>query len=179
MYFFRKSYKLEAYIGLDLFDKVGKLLVLVSLVYLYFNLNEYMVPAYKMKKFDALHLAALFTGSHAILFWSVQLLGLVIPIILLVFNKMRKPLPLLIIASFVFIGGWFKRYIIVVPTMEHPFLPIQNVPWHFKVYTPTLIESLVTLAPFIMVLLIITVLAKVIPVISIHETIEALEEEKK
>jgi Ni/Fe-hydrogenase subunit HybB-like protein len=155
---------------------VGKLLVLVSLVYLYFNINEYLVPAYKMKKYDALHITALFTGAHALMFWSVQIFGLVLPIILLVFNKMRKPLPLLIIASFVFIGGWFKRYIIVVPTMEHPFLPIQNVPLNFKVYTPTLTESLVTLAPFILVLLIITVLSKVIPVISIHETIESLEE---
>jgi Ni/Fe-hydrogenase subunit HybB-like protein len=178
MYFFRKNYKLEEYISLDLFDKVGKLLVLVSLVYLYFNLNEYLVPAYKMKKYDALHIAALFTGAHAWLFWSVQFFGLVLPIILLVFNKMRKPFPLLIIASCVFIGGWFKRYIIVVPTMEHPFLPIQNVPLNFKVYTPTLTESLVTLAPFILVLLIITVLSKVIPIISIHETIESLEEKK-
>ncbi len=176
MYFFRKNYKLEEYLSLDLFDKVGKLLVLVSLVYLYFNINEYLVPAYKMKKYDALHITALFTGAHALMFWSVQFFGLVLPIILLVFNKMRKPLPLLIIASFVFIGGWFKRYIIVVPTMEHPFLPIQNVPLNFKVYTPTLTESLVTLAPFILVLLIITVLSKVIPVISIHETIESLEE---
>jgi molybdopterin-containing oxidoreductase family membrane subunit len=176
MYFFRKNYKLEEYLSLDLFDKVGKLLVLVSLVYLYFNINEYLVPAYKMKKYDALHITALFTGAHALMFWSVQIFGLVLPIILLVFNKMRKPLPLLIIASFVFIGGWFKRYIIVVPTMEHPFLPIQNVPLNFKVYTPTLTESLVTLAPFILVLLIITVLSKVIPVISIHETIESLEE---
>lgn len=176
MYFFRKNYKLEEYISLDLFDKVGKLLVLVSLVYLYFNINEYLVPAYKMKKYDAMHIAALFTGAHALLFWLVQIFGLVLPIILLVFNKMRKPLPLLIIASCVFIGGWFKRYIIVIPTMEHPFLPIQNVPLNFKIYTPTLIESLVTLAPFILVLLIITVLSKVIPVISIHETIESLEE---
>ena len=178
MYFFRKNYKLEEYISLDLFDKVGKLLVLVSLVYLYFNLNEYMVPAYKMKKYDAMHIAALFTGAHALLFWSVQIFGLVLPIILLVFSKMRKPLPLLIIASCIFIGGWFKRYIIVVPTMEHPYLPIQNVPINFKVYSPTLIEILNTVGPFILVLIIITILSKVIPIISIHETIESLEEKK-
>jgi len=76
------------------------------------------------------------------------------------------------------VGAWFKRYIIVVPTMEHPYLPIQNVPLNFKIYTPTLIEILVTLAPFILVLLIITILSKVIPIISIHETIEELEEKK-
>jgi molybdopterin-containing oxidoreductase family membrane subunit len=177
MYFFRKNYKLEDYITHDHFDKIGKLLVLVSLVYLYFNLNEYMVPGYKMKRFEAFHINALFTGAHAFLFWSVQLFGLVIPIILLIFSKMRKPLPLLIIACCVFVGGWFKRYIIVVPTMEHPYLPIQNVPLNFKVYSPTLIEVLVTFAPMIMVLLIISTLAKIIPIIPIQETIEELEED--
>ena len=179
MYFYRKNYKLEDYITLSHFDKMGKLLVLVSLVYLYFNLNEYMVPAYKMKKFDAIHLQSLFAGTHALMFWSVQIFGLILPIILLVFNKMRRPLPMLFIASFVLVGAWFKRYIIVVPTMEHPFLPIQNVPLNFKVYSPTLIETLVTIAPFILVLLIITILSKVIPIVSIHETIEELEQKNK
>ncbi len=179
MYFYRKNYKLEDYITLSHFDKMGKLLVLVSLVYLYFNLNEYMVPAYKMKKFDAIHLQSLFAGTHALMFWSVQIFGLILPIILLVFNKMRRSLPMLIIASFVLVGAWFKRYIIVVPTMEHPFLPIQNVPLNFKVYSPTLIETLVTIAPFILVLLIITILSKVIPIVSIHETIEELEQKNK
>lgn len=179
MYFYRKNYKLEDYITLSHFDKMGKLLVLVSLVYLYFNLNEYMVPGYKMKKFDAIHLQSLFAGTHALMFWSVQIFGLILPIILLVFNKIRRPLPMLIIASFVLVGAWFKRYIIVVPTMEHPFLPIQNVPLNFKVYSPTLIETLVTIAPFILVLLIITILSKVIPIVSIHETIEELEQKDK
>ena len=177
MYFYRVNYKLKDYITDLHFDNMGKLLVLVSLVYLYFNLNEYMVPGYKMKKFEAIHINELFTGAHAFLFWSTQLLGLVIPIILLLFKKMRKPFPMLIIGIFVLVGAWFKRYIIVVPTQEHPFLPIQNVPMNFKVYTPTLIEILITIAPFILVLLIITILSKVIPIISIHETLEERGEE--
>ena len=172
MYFYRYNYKLKDYITDSHFDNMGKLLVLVSLIYLYFNLNEYMVPGYKMKKFEAIHLNELLSGAHAFLFWSTQLLGLVIPIILLLFKKMRKPFPMLIIGIFVLVGAWFKRYIIVVPTQEHPYLPIQNVPMNFKIYTPTLIEILVTIAPFIMVLMIVTILSKVIPIVSIHETVE-------
>ena len=178
MYFYRNNYKLQDYITDSHFDQMGKLLVLVSLIYLYFNLNEYMVPAYKMKKFEAMHINELFTGAHAVLFWSVQILGLVLPIILLLFKKMRKPMPIMVISIFVLLGAWFKRYIIVVPTQEHPYLPIQNVPLSFKIYTPTLVETLVTIAPFILVLIIITVLSKVIPIIPIHETIEQLEEHK-
>lgn len=178
MYFFRSNYKLQDYITEMHFDKIGKLLVLLSLVYLYFNLNEYMVPGYKMKKFDAMHMRDIFTGSHALMFWAVQILGLILPIILLVFKQMRRPFPMLAIAVFVLIGAWFKRYIIVVPTMEHPYLPIQNVPLSWKIYTPTLTEILVTIAPMIMVLIIVTVLSKVIPIIPVHETIEELEETK-
>ena len=177
MYFYRVNYKLKDYITDMHFDNMGKLLVLVSLVYLYFNLNEYMVPGFKMKKYEAIHINELLSGAHAFLFWSTQLLGLVIPIILLLFKKMRKPFPMLIIGIFVLVGAWFKRYIIVVPTQEHPYLPIQNVPMNFKVYTPTLIEILITIAPFILVLLIITILSKVIPIISIHETVEERGEE--
>ena len=172
MYFYRNNYKLQDYITDAHFDNMGKLLVLVSLIYLYFNLNEYLVPAYKMKKFEAIHINELFTGAHAFLFWSTQLLGLVIPTVLLLFKKMRKPFPMLIIGIFVLVGAWFKRYIIVVPTQEHPYLPIQNVPLNFKVYTPTLIEILITIAPFILVLLIVSILSKVIPIVSIHETVE-------
>jgi len=172
MYFFRNSYKLKDYITDMHFDKMGKLLVLLSLVYLYFNLNEFLVPGYKMKKFDAVHLMDMFSGENAILFWAVQLLGLILPIFILLFRKARKPLPMLIIALFVLIGGWFKRLLIVVPTMEHPYLPIQNVPENFKIYKPTLIETAITLASIILVLIIITILSKIFPILPIKETAE-------
>ena len=170
MYFFRKNYKLQEYITFDHFEKMGRLLILVSLVYLYFNINEFLVPAYKLKKFDAVHLHDLFVGHHALLFWMVQILGLVLPILLLLIKAIRKPFPMLVISLFVIAGAWLKRYIIIVPTLEHPFLPIQHVPETFKFYTPTLIESAITLASIILVLMIITVLSKVFPIIPVTET---------
>lgn len=169
MYVFQKAYKLEEYITNDHFNKVGKILVLVSLVYLYFNLNEYLVPAYKMKLHDAHHIVELFQGKHALTFWMVQIFGLVLPIILMLFKKVRKPLPMLIISAFVLVGAWLKRFLIVVPTQEHPFLPIQNVPENFMVYKPTLIEVSVTMASLILVLIIITVLSKFFPVVTMWE----------
>jgi len=170
MYFFRKNYKLHDYITEDHFNKIGKIMVLVSLVYLYFNINEFLVPGYKLKSDEAVHLHALLAGKHALLFWSVQLFGLIIPIILLLFKKIRTSGPMLIISIFVVLGSWFKRYLIVVPTQEHPFLPIQNVPENFIIYKPTLIETAITLGSFILVLMIISVLAKLFPVIPIWET---------
>ena len=44
MYIIREAYKFRTYITDEHFNLMGKLLVLTSLVYLYFNLNEFMVP---------------------------------------------------------------------------------------------------------------------------------------
>jgi len=180
MYFFQNNYKLHRYITDLHFNKMGQLLVLVSLIYLYFNINEFLVPAYKMEKAEAHHIHELFAGRYAAMFWGVQIFSLIIPIILLLFKKMRKPLPILFISISVLIGSWLKRYLIVVPTQEHPFLPIQYVPDNFKLYTPTLIETAITLASIVLVLMIITVLSKIFPIIPIHEIIkeEELNHEK-
>jgi molybdopterin-containing oxidoreductase family membrane subunit len=170
MFFFRKNYRLEEYLTDMHFDKMGKVLATVSLVYLYFNVNEFIVPGYKMKRADAVHLHELFAGKDALMFWTVQVGGLLIPILLLLFRRFRKPMPILLISIAVLIGAWFKRYLIVVPTQEHPFLPIQHVPQNFIHYSPTLIETLISIAPFIMVLIIITLVSKFFPVIPLHDT---------
>jgi Ni/Fe-hydrogenase subunit HybB-like protein len=170
MFFFRKNYKLQEYLTDMHFNNMGKVLATVSLVYLYFNINEFLVPGYKLKRADAIHLQELFAGKDAFLFWVVQIGGLILPILFMLFRRFRKPLPIMLVSVAVLIGAWFKRYIIVIPTQEHPFLPIQHVPQNFVHYSPTLIESLITIAPFILVLLIITLISKFFPVIPLHET---------
>lgn len=172
MYVYRVRYGLKEYYEEVHFDNMGKLLVLVCLVYLYFNINEFMVPVYKMKLADGVHLKTLFSGGYAFLFWFVQIVGLILPILLIVMKFFRKPLPLTIISAVVLISAWFKRYLIVIPTMEHPFLPVQNVPAHFHHYQPTSTEIMIMLFSFFASLLIISVLAKLFPVITIWEHAE-------
>ena len=172
MYFVRTNYKLDKYLTTHHFDMMGKLLVLVSIVYLYFNINEYLVPYFKMKTADAVHLNDLFVGEYAWMFWSVQLLGLVLPIILLLFRFFRKPFALFVISTVVLIASWFKRFLIVVPTQDHPFLPIQYVPKAWMVYQPTIVETAITFGTILLAVIIITILVKLFPVIPIWEMTE-------
>lgn len=169
IYFFRTNYKLQKYITEVHFEKLGRILILVSAVYIYFNINEFLVPGYKLKSADAIHLKDLLTGSHALLFWGIQIFGLVIPVLLLLFRPVRRPLPMLFVSIVVLAASWLKRYIIVVPPQAHPFLPAQNYPVEWIVYKPTLIEMLVTLASIVLVLIIITILSKFFPVLPVWE----------
>jgi len=172
MYVYRIRYGLKDYFEDLHFDRMGKLLVLVCLVYLYFNINEFLVPAYKMKSAEGVHLKELFSGGHAFLFWFVQIAGIALPILLIQLKYFRKPGPLTIISVFVLFSSWFKRYLIVIPTMEHPFLPVQNVPEHFHHYSPTSTEIMIMLFSFFTSILIISILAKLFPVITIWEYAE-------
>ena len=61
--------------------------------------------------------------------------------------------------------------------MENPFLPIQNVPQNFIFYKPTVIEVAITFGTLIMVVMIISTLAKLFPVVPIQETIEEAHNE--
>ncbi|MEP0132118.1 MAG: NrfD/PsrC family molybdoenzyme membrane anchor subunit [Eudoraea sp.] len=169
MYFIRKHLKLSKYITLSHFDRMGKLLVLLSLVYLYFNINEYLGPAFKMVGVEGEHITELFVGKYAPMYWFVQLGGLVLPIILLFFKPFRKPLPILIIAIFVVLGAWLKRFLIVIPSLQHPYLPIQGVDESYLHYNPTWEEWAITFSSFAWLLLIITVLIKLFPVIPIKK----------
>lgn len=167
MYILRIQLKLKKYITETHFEKMGKLLVLLSLVYLYFNINEYLGPAFKMVGVEGEHITELFTGKYAPMYWFVQLGGLIIPIILLIFKPFRKPLPIFIISLFVILGAWFKRFLIVIPSLQHPYLPIQNVDESYLHYNPTWEEWAITFSSFAWFLLIITVLVKIFPVIPI------------
>jgi len=169
MYVFRKRQKLQDYLTNKHFDMMGKLMFLTLVLYLYFNINEYLVPGYTWERLDGEHLQELMLGHEAPMFWLTQMLGMVLPILLLLFRPMRKPLPALVISIFVLIGAWAKRFIIVVPTQFHPQFPIQNVPEHFTTYIPTYTEIAVTAATLAGALLIITLMVRIFPVIPIWE----------
>lgn len=172
MYIFRRSFRIQDYITIHQFNMMGKLLVLVSILYLYFNINEFLVPWYTEGRLDKAHLDALFTGSESLIFWATMVFGIFIPIILMLFRKMRAPKPLFIIAIVVVLGAWFKRMLIVIPTQFHPQFPIQNVPEEFHHYIPTWHELAVTGLTIAGVFMIITLLVRVFPVFPIWEVAE-------
>jgi molybdopterin-containing oxidoreductase family membrane subunit len=171
MYIFRKYYSLEKYITEMHFEKMGRIVVMLSLLYLYFNINEYLVPAFKMKKPEQAHLTQLFTGEYAAMFWFAILTGMIIPVIILLFKKGRKPLPMFVAGTLIVIGAWFKRYLIVTPTLLHPMLPMQDVPASYHHYFPSWEEWAIAIGSLSGALLVITFFARIYPIIPIQETI--------
>jgi Ni/Fe-hydrogenase subunit HybB-like protein len=175
MYVFRTHYKLEKYITDDHFNKMGKVVVLLALIYLYFNINEFLVPAFKMKKSEAEHLMDLFTGEFSPVFWFAISASMIVPILILIFKKGRTPKYAFIAGILVVVGSWFKRYLIVTPTLLHPFLPMHDVPSNYTHYFPSWEEWAIAAGSLAGALLVITFFARIFPIVPIHETITETE----
>ncbi len=176
MYMIRKAYRLEDYITEKHFDRMSKVLVMLALVYLYFNINEYLVPAYKMKKDEVSHLSELFVGEFAPMFWIAILMSMILPILILITKKGRKPKAAFFTGILVVIGAWFKRYLIVTPTMLNPFLPMHDVPQKYMHYFPSWEEWAIAIGSLAGALLIITIFIRIIPIIPIQETLNEKNE---
>ncbi len=172
IYVVRRVKGLEEYITDYHFDKMGKFLALACLIYLYFNANEYLMPAYASTVNEEIHLNTLFTGHYSTIFWFVTIGGLVVPVIFLLFKKGRKPFPLFLIGLLVVVASWWKRYIIVTPTLLHPYLPLQGVPESWRDYFPSIHEWLITASNLATALFIFTLLVRYLPAIGIQRSID-------
>ena len=79
----------------------------------------------------------------------------------------------------IIIGAWFKRYLIVTPTLLHPFLPMQDVPQSYHHYFPSWEEWAIAIGSLSGALLIITFFVRIYPIIPIQETITENENASK
>lgn len=68
------------------------------------------------------------------------------------------------------IGMWVKRYVIVVPSLHSPFLPIQWVPQGWALYRATWVEWSITAAAIAAFILLYALFSKLFPIVSIWET---------
>lgn len=84
-----------------------------------------------------------------------------------------RPIAAAVVASvLVNIGAWIKRFAIIVPTLQHPFLPIQRAPAGWAVYHPSWVEWSITAAALAGFALIYILFSKLFPIVSIWETRE-------
>jgi len=171
MYLIRKYYNLEKYIRKIHFVGAGVVLLVISLLYGYFTFSEYFSRWFSHKTSSHNLLETLF-GRYFWEFIFANYFCILVPIVILFFKKFRT-IKLITIASVIaVIGLWFNRYLIVIPTLETPFLPIQDTRAEFVTYSATWIEWSLSLAGFAAFFLFFTLIIKFVPIIPLSSLIE-------
>ena len=77
------------------------------------------------------------------------------------------------------IAGWFRLYLVVIPGLLQPYLPIQDVPESWKHYSPSAVEMTIVAATIAGVLLIVTLFSRFFPIVSVWEVAEGQLEGKE
>jgi Ni/Fe-hydrogenase subunit HybB-like protein len=168
MWIFRKIYHLEEYITKRHFVNVGVLLTVIAAFYGYFTFSDYLTKWYGSIKMDSILIDKLFTEYYS-LFIFANYIGILLPGIIIAFPKFRTIPNITVAAVIAVLALWVNRYIIVIPTLETPFLPIQDVRPDWIKYSPTWIEWSLTLAGVSMFAMLFMLISKIAPIISISE----------
>ena len=77
---------------------------------------------------------------------------------------------MLVISVLIVIAAFLKRFLIVTPTLLHPFLPIKNYPESYHHYNPTFSEIMITVGSIAGIALVISIFTRLFPIIPVSET---------
>jgi molybdopterin-containing oxidoreductase family membrane subunit len=174
MYFFRKVYHLEEHITEKHFVNVGVIMLVLAAFFGYFTFSEYLTKWYGSEKNDEQLIKVLF-DRYYFMFILSNYVGVLVPLIVVGFRKLRTINNITVAAFIVIIALWLNRYLIVVPTLESPYLPIQDARAAWVHYSATWVEWSLTAAGVAMFCLLFTLASKIIPIVQVSD----LKEEPK
>ena len=151
---------------------LGYILVALAVAYGYATFTEVTTEGYVSETADASVLFALVLDEFAPLFWSFVLLGLVVPVALIAIPRTRTSGGISVASTLVIVSMFVKRYLITVPPQTQPLIGGGS-----GAYTPSVVELLVGIGAAAGIPLIVMLLFRVFPVLSVFEITEIEREQ--
>lgn len=176
MWLFRRIYHLENYITKKHFVAVGVIMLVLAAFFGYFTFSDYLTKWYGSEKNDELLIQLLFKEFY----WSFIIsnyIGVLLPLVVVGIAKFRTITNITLTAVVVIIALWLNRYLIVVPTLQSPYLPIQDSRPEWFNYSATWVEWSLTAAGVAIFCLLFTLASKFIPVVPVTGLVEETKAE--
>lgn len=155
---------LEKYLAFHQFNNLAKLLLLMSLLWLYFTVAENLTAWYGNEPKEMNVFGGRVRGPFAPYFWIMVFCNFVVPFVLLGIRRLRSIRTVTIASVTVLVGMWLERYLIIVPTLSMPRLAAA-----WGRYSPTWVEISITIATFATMALLYLIFSKLFPIVSVWE----------
>ncbi len=160
----RKLLHLEAYLHPVHFENLGKLLLLMSLLWAYFVFAERLTVWYGNEHSEMAVFWATQRGEYAPLYWTMVVCNFVIPFPILALRQLRTIAGTVVASFAVLIGMWLERFLIIVPSLAH-----KPLSYSWGRYAPQPVEIVIMIATFAAMILLYMLFSKFVPIISIWE----------
>ena len=174
MFVLRKYMNFEHFITKIHFDNLGKLLLLLSLLWSYINILELFTAWYGGTSTEYEQLRYKLTGYYSPLYWEMILFCAVAPL-LLISKKIRTSfVPMLILSIVINIGMYTERFLIIATTLSRQYLPES-----WRLYTPSMVEISILVGSLAMFITLFLLFVKIFPSVSIYEVKETMPKPQK
>lgn len=167
----RKAMSLERYITIAHLESMGKIITVTGTLVALAYITEIFVTFYSNDVFEISTMMNRFTGPFAYGFYLMILFNLVVPQ-LFWFKKIRRNvIVVFILAILINVGMWFERFIIVVTSLQHGYMPS-----NWTLYHPTIADIALFVGSMGFFFTAFLLFVRFFPVISIYE-VKSIEKE--
>jgi Ni/Fe-hydrogenase subunit HybB-like protein len=161
----RRVYRLESVVTEQHLDKIAKLMLAVGLMLAYSYLCEVFVAWYSGNAEERFtYLLARPRGAYAWVYWTMTSINLLVPQMFW-WKRMRTNTVVLFAAGLlIWTAMWMERFVIIVTSLYHDFLPSS---WHL--YGPTWVDWGLILGSVGIFVLLFLAFLRWVPPVSINE----------
>lgn len=167
MIIIRRAFHLEEYLTPLHFDNMGKLLLVISLLWSYAYFVEVQTTWYAHEPIEwevFNFMSGKYTPALLVMLFGNSLL----PITALCFKRMRRSIgAMLVVSLFVNVGMFIERFLIIVPSLSH-----KNMPFVWGTYFPSWVELSITAGAFAGFALLYTLFSKLFPMVALSDVRE-------
>jgi Ni/Fe-hydrogenase subunit HybB-like protein len=174
MIIIRRVFHLENYLTPLHFDNMGKLLLVISLLWSYAYFVEVQTTWYGHKPIEW-EVFRFMSGKYTGLLVLMLFANSVIPFTTLCFKKLRRSIGVMLVVTLLInVGMFIERFLIIVPSLSH-----KNMPFVWGTYRPSWVEISITAAAFAGFALLYTFFAKCFPMVAVTDVRELEVRETK
>ena len=149
--------------------------MILGALYGYFTFSEYLTSWYGSETWEMEVLYKLFDADeYWWWFFFAAIVGVALPIIVILIPRFRSINSITAVSVVAVLALWIKRYLIIIPTLEAPLLPLQDMRPEYIHYQPTIVEWLITIAGVALFCLLFFLFSKFVPIIPVVKAEEGM-----
>jgi Ni/Fe-hydrogenase subunit HybB-like protein len=170
----RRLYGLQNLVTTRTLNNMACVMLVTGWMVIYGYIMEAFMAWYSNDPFEKHMMWDRAFGAYGWVFWGLMLLNCVIPQLLWSRRVRTHDIALFFVALSVNVGMWVERFVIVVQSLHHDFVPSS-----WKMYYPTKWDVITLLGSIGFFLMLLLLFIRYVPMISITESRELIAQRKE
>ena len=163
----RRAFRLEEYLTPLHFDNMGKILLVISLLWSYAYFVEVQTIWYAHEPIEW-EVFSFMADKYTVPLLLMLVGNAVLPIATMCFRRLRRSIGVMLVVSLlVNVAMFIERFLIIVPSLSH-----KNMPFIWGSYRPSWVEISVNIAAVAGFALLYTIFAKLFPIVAVTDVRE-------